>query len=66
MTHITLETPKSIRVPAIRLPQLKIGSFFAALAVGAAAYAKSYADAVNVATFCSPPPAKPDRWETDY
>lgn len=66
MTHIILDTPKTIRFPAIRLPKLAIGKFFAAIAEASQAYSSAKVSAYGVAMGFGTTPNATTKRENDY
>lgn len=66
MTHITLDAPKTIRFPAIRLPKFSFGKLFTALAGGSDAYGTAKVSAYSVAMGFGAAPHSATKREDDY
>jgi len=66
MTHISLDAPKTLRIPAIRLPKLAFGKLFAAIARGSEAYGAAKVSAYGVAMGFGTTPNSAAKREDDY
>lgn len=66
MTHLSLEAPKTLRFPAIRLPKLSISKLFAAIAGGSEAYGAARTSVYGVAMGFGSSPKSNCKPEDDY
>ena len=66
MTHISLDAPKTIRIPAIRFPKFGFGKLFTAIAGGSEAYGAAKASAYGVAMGFGTSPKSTAKREDDY
>ncbi len=66
MTHISLETPKTIRFPAIRFPKFAFGKMLAAFAGAGEAYGSAKVSAYGVAMGFGTSPKSTAKREDDY
>ncbi len=66
MTHISLDAPKTIRIPAIRFPKFGFGKLLAALARSSEAYGSAKVSAYSVAMGFGTSPKSTAKREDDY
>ena len=66
MTHLILDTPKTFRFPAIRLPKLAIGKLFAAIAGGFEAYGAAKVSVYGTAMGFGTSPNTTAKRDDDY
>lgn len=66
MTHLSLDTPKTIRFTAIRLPKLAFGKLISAIAKSSEAYGEAKVSAYGVAMGFGTTPNSTVKREDDY